>query len=126
MVVGIIFATNPNILSDFRLWIEQMTSKEGLTTPPEGLIRSATLFFGLVGLSNFFMAGIRLIFEKTGRRVLGDISTGVALLSFAYLISLYGGRALAWQMVVGIEAIVCGLLIVVYSILRYVVLKKSH
>jgi len=126
LIIGIIFAANPNVLSNFRLWVEQMIREERIVRPPQGLIRSATLFFGLIGLSNFSLAGIRLVFEKVGRRVLGDVLSGVALLSFAYLINLYGMRALTWQMVLAIEAILCGILVIVYSALRYVFRKKVH
>lgn len=120
VIVGVIFVANPNIISDFSSWIGQMTGEQALKRPPVRLITSAAIFFLLVGLSNFFLAGIRLLFEKVRRRVLADILSGVALVSFAYLVNLYGGYALTWQMVLAIEAIVCGLLVVLYSAARYV------
>jgi len=124
IIVGIIFVANPDIVSDFSSWIEQMTEEQALKRPPLGLITSATIFFLLIGLSNFFLAGVRLMFDKVRRRVLADILSGVALVLFAYLIHLYGGYALAWQMVLAIEVVVCGLLVVLYSTMRYVFLKE--
>ena len=119
IIVGIIFGNNPNVISDFRLWIEQMVSEQLFTRPPVDLLNTATLFFGLLGLSNFFMAVIRFMFEKVRRRVLTDILSGVALVLFAYLLHLYEGYVITWQKVLAIEAIACGLLIILYSLVRY-------
>jgi len=123
LIVGIVFIANPNLVSDFSSWIEQMTGEQHLIRPPEGLVSSAILFFTLIGLSNFFEAGIKLWITKIMRQVLADILSGVALVLFAYLIHLYGSYALTWQMVIAIEAIAVGLLVVLYSIARYVFLK---
>jgi len=123
LIVGIVFVANPNLVSDFSSWIEQVTDEQHLIRPSEGLVSSAILFFTLIGLSNFFEAGIKLWIVKARRRVLADILSGVALVLFAYLIHLYGSYALTWQIVIAIEAIAVGLLVVLYSIARYVFLK---
>jgi len=123
LIVGIVFVANPNLVSDFSSWVEQMTDEQHLIRPSEGLVSSAILFFTLIGLSNFFEAGIKLWIVKARRRVLADILSGVALVLFAYLINLYGSYVLTWQMVLAIEAIAVGLLVVLYSIARYVFLK---
>lgn len=123
LAVGIIFVANPNLVSDFRLWIEQMTTMENLVRPPRGLIISAIIFFGLIGLSDFFKAGIRFWIAQSRRQVLADILSGTALTLFAYLIYLYGSYTLGWQMILAIEAVAVGLLIILYSIMRSVFLK---
>jgi hypothetical protein len=124
LIVGIIFLANPNVVSDFRLWIERLTTEKTLSRPPQGLIDSAALFFGLIGLSDFFLAGVRFIADKRMRRVLVDILSGVALVLFSYLIYLYGRHTLTWQMALATEAVACGLLIILYSVLRYLFPKK--
>jgi len=53
LAVGIVFVVNPKLFSDFRLWIDQMRIMENLVRPPRGLIVSAIVFFGLIGLSDF-------------------------------------------------------------------------
>ncbi len=122
LIVGIIFTVNPNLVSEFRFWVGQLTSKKTLLRPPQGLIVSATLFFGLIGLSNFFVAGIRLFTYRARTGVLSDALSGVALLSFSYLIYLYGAYTVTWQVVLALEAMVCGLLIILYSMTRYLFL----
>ena len=125
IIVGIVFVVNPSLFSDLTSWIEQMTDTRHLIRPNEGVISSAILFFILIGLSNFFEAGIKLwaAVVHVRRRVFTDILSGVGLLLLAYLISLYGSHALTWQMVIGIEVIAVGLLVVLYSIVKNIFLK---
>jgi hypothetical protein len=124
VIVGITFAANPNMSSQFRTWGEQMSTQKTLLRPPQELIDSATLFFGLIGVSNFFLAGVRFMADKALRRVLVNVLSGVALVVFSYLTYLYGRRELAWQMVLAIEVIAVGLLVISYSLARYLFPKR--
>ena len=124
LIVGVIFLANPNLVSDFRLWVEKLTTEKAISRPPKGAIDSAALFFGLIGLSDFFLAGVRFMADKRMRRVLADILSGIALVLFSYFIYLYGGHTLTWQMALAAETVTCGLLIILYSILRYLFPKK--
>jgi hypothetical protein len=124
--VGIVFIENPNLISSFSSWTEKMTTAKRLMNPyPEfpDLIDSAVLFFGLMGLSDFFLAGVRFIAYKATRRVLSNILSGVALVLFSYLIYLYG-HGLKWTVALAIEVVACGLLIILYSTLRYLFPRK--
>jgi hypothetical protein len=123
LAVGLVFVINPQLFSDFCLWIEQMRTMENLVRPPRGLIVSAIVFFGLIGLSDFFKAGIRFWIAQSRRQVLADILSGAALTLFAYLIYLYGNYTIGWQMALAIEAVAVGLLVILYSIIRSVSLK---
>jgi hypothetical protein len=124
VIVGITFVANPNISSQFRTWTEKMSTQKTLVRPPQGLIDSAALFFGLIGVSNFFLAGLRFMADRALRRVLVDVLSGVALVLFSYLIYLYGIHDLAWQMVLAIEVIAVGLLVILYSLARYLFPKR--
>jgi len=101
-----------------------MTTAKKLSRPTQDLIDSATLFFGLIGLSDFFLAGVRFMAHQRLRRVLTDILFGVALAFFSYFIYLYGTGAFAWQIVLAAEAVTVGLLVILYSVLRYLFPKK--
>jgi hypothetical protein len=124
VIVGITFVANPDMFSQFRTWSEQMSTQKSLLRPPQELIDSATLFFALIGASNFFLAGVRLVADKALRRVLADVLSGVALVLFSYLIYLYGIHGLSWQMVLAVEVIAVGLLVVSYSLARYLFPKR--
>jgi len=122
LAVGVVFIVNPRVISEFSSWVRQLANEKILMRPPQGLIVVATVFFCLTGLSNFLVAGIRLFTYGTRRRVFSDVLSGIALASFSYLIYLYGKYAITWQMVLAIEVIVCGLLIILYSVIRYLFL----
>ncbi|HVP92858.1 MAG TPA: hypothetical protein VMS94_03855, partial [Acidobacteriota bacterium] len=66
----------------------------------------------------------RFIVYRTNRRVFSSILSGIALVLFSYLIYLYGQRDLTWEVALAIEVVVCGLLVMVYSIVRYLFPKK--
>jgi hypothetical protein len=123
LVVGIVFALNTNVFSDFASWIEQIANKGALIRPPISLTTSAMLFFGIIGALNFVTATIRAFIDKVKRRILSDILSGIALVLFAYLIHLYSIFSLTWQIVLGTEIVVIGLLIITYSIFRSILSK---
>jgi uncharacterized membrane protein YvbJ len=124
LIVGIIFLANPTLISDFNSWVKKLSTDKTISRPPLTLINSATLFFGLIGISDFFLAGVRFTAHQRLRRVLTNILSGVALVLFSYFIYLYGGRTLSWQMVLAAEAVTVGLLIILYSVLHYLFPKK--
>jgi hypothetical protein len=118
LVVGIVFALNSNVFSDFAFWIEQIANKGMLIRPPISLTTSAILFFGIIGALNFVTATIRAFIDKVKRRILSDILSGIALVLLAYLLHLYSIFSLTWQIVLGTEIVAIGLLVIVYSIIR--------
>jgi hypothetical protein len=124
VVVGIVFIANPNVITSFSSWTQQMADAKTLLRPSVDLINSAALFFGLIGLSDFFLAGVRFIAYRVTRRVLSCILSGVALVQFSYLIYLYGRHDLGWQVALAVEVVACGLLVMVYSVVRYLFPKK--
>jgi drug/metabolite transporter (DMT)-like permease len=124
VIIGIVFIANPNVISNFSSWTEQMTKAKSLLRPPQDLIYSAALFFGLIGLSDFFLAGVRYVSHRTRRRVLSNMFSGVALILFSYLIYLYGRHDVTWPVAFATEIVACGLLIILYSTLRYLFPRK--
>jgi len=124
LAVGITYTLNPNVIEDFRFWVEQLSLRKTLVEPPEGLVFSATLFFGIIGVFDFAKAGIRLATNDVKRRVVANVFSGIALILFAYLIHLYGIGVLTWQTTIGTEIIACGLLIALYSIIRSLLRKR--
>lgn len=118
LALGIVFSLNTDVFSDFGFWIEQMADKGIPVRPPTSLISSAILFFGMIGISDFGIATIRVFIDKEKRRIISDILTGVALVLFAYLIHMYNAYFFMWQTVLGIEIVVIGLLVILYTLVR--------
>jgi len=126
VIVGIVFIANPNVISSFSSWTQQMTKAKSLLRPPQDFIYSAALFFGLIGLSDFFLAGVRFIAYRVTRRFVSNMLSGVALVLFSYLIFLYGRHDLTWQVALAIEVVACGLLVIVYSTIHYLFPRKPR
>ena len=96
-----------------------MANEQSLVRPPNGLIFSATIFFGLLGVFEFFKAIVRLWAKTSKRRVLAGTLQGVALVLFAYLLDLYRRALVGWQFVLALEVVAVGLLVVIYSMSIY-------
>ena len=118
LVVGAVFLSNPSIPAELVDWVTLMADLSEPIRPQASLISSATLFFALVGLSNLFTAVVRVMMDKVWRRILSDLLAGVGTLAFAYLISLYAKEAITFANVIAIEAIVFGISVVLYAVLR--------
>ena len=118
LVVGTVFLSNPSILSEIVDWVTLMAELSTPIRPKASLISSATLFFGLIGLSNLFTAVVRMLMDKVWRRILSDLLAGAGALAFAYLISLYAKEAITFTNVIAIETIVFGISVVLYAVLR--------
>jgi len=125
IIIGIIISVNTSVFSNFLVWLNQLTNGKVWIRPSEDLITSVTLFFGLLGISNFFIAALKLIFNRSKRRGLSDIFSGIALILFAYMFNLYNDNVLRLRMILAIEVIICGLLIILYSILWYMFYKPD-
>jgi hypothetical protein len=120
IIVGIVIVVNPDVFSNIRSWIDQLTNQRAWIRPPQGLINSATLFFALIGLDSFLMAGIRFVVDKDSRRSLSEVLSGVAFVLLAYLLNLYSSYVLRLRIGLAIEIVVCGSLVIIYVVARYI------
>lgn len=111
LIVGYILSTNPWVLSDIRTLFEKLV--KGVFEPSTRLVYVFALFLGLMGVSNFVVAGIRVAYRQPWRRPLKDILSGVGVISFAYFVYLYGPIPIA--LVLGI--VVIGVLVIIYGII---------
>lgn len=119
IVIGVILITNPNLFSEIGTWVEQMTDKGTVVRPPDGLIFSGAVFFGLMGVSNFIKVALRLAVDSSRRTALSEMHSGVALVCFAYFLHLYSNNPdISWQLTLALEIVVIGLLVISYSALR--------
>jgi hypothetical protein len=118
LVVGAVFLSNPSIPAELVDWVTLMADLSAPIRPQASLISSATLFFGLIGLSNLFTAVARVLMDKVWRRILPDLLAGTGFLALTYLVSLYAKEAITFTNVIAVEAIVFGISVVLYAVLR--------
>jgi len=118
VLVGAVFLSNPSVPAELVDWVTLMADLSAPIRPPSSLLSSATLFFGLIGLSNLFTAVVRVLMDKVWRRILPDLLAGAGFLALAYLASLYAKEAITFTNVIAVEAIVLGISVVLYAALR--------
>jgi hypothetical protein len=122
---------NPSVPAGLVDWVTLMADLSAPIRPQASLISSATLFFGLIGFSNLFTAVARVLMDKVWQRILPDLLAGAGFLrilpdllagagflALAYLVSLYAKGAITFTNVIAVEAIVFGVSVVLYAVLR--------
>lgn len=114
LVLGIVFYLNGNLLTELRRWWDQILAGRAAFRPPEGVIASAGLFWGLLGVSNFGVAFLRWFFTRSRIRTLGALLSGIAMITFSYFLYRYSLRDMSGSLVVGLEAAVIAILLFVY------------
>lgn len=114
IVVGVVFYVNPNLLEELRRWWDQILAGRLLQRPPEGVITSAALFWALLGLTSFAIAGLRWAVTRSKLRTLGASLGGIGMIAFAYLLYRYSRGESSGSLVISFEAAVIGVLLIVY------------
>ena len=114
LVLGIVFYLNGNLLTELRRWWDQVLVGRGAFRPPEGVIVSAGLFWGLLGVSNFGIAFLRWLFTRSRIRTLGALLGGIAMVMFSYFLYRYSLRDMSGSIIVALEAGVIAVLLFVY------------
>src|SRR3989442_3671648 len=104
LVLGIVFYLNGNLLTELRRWWDQVLAGRGAFRPPEGVIVSAGLFWGLLGFSNFGIAFLRWFFTRSRIRTLGALLGGIAMVMFSYFLYRYSLRAMSGFLLVALQA----------------------
>jgi len=116
LIVGGIFLAYPWIPSEIQALFEKLA--KGAPESPSSQLRYVfALFLGLIGASNFAMAGIRVAFRQSWRRPLRDALSGVGLISFAYLVYLNSQRLMTWQITLVLGIVIIGILVILYGII---------
>jgi hypothetical protein len=120
LIVGVVYQLNSGVFSEFISWVQGMGDVGIYIKPPDSMVNSVITFFRLIGASNFLTAIIRLQVDRTPKRIIADIFSGIALIVFAYLINLHFNGVMTWMVVLAYEAIVIGILVIVGVLLTKV------
>ena len=114
IVAAIVVLANPGVFSDLTTWFSSFFPGPVWVRPPQTLIGSAVVFFGLNGLGGFLSAFLRLTVNRRKAKALSDGLAALGTVVFAYLLVLYGDRVLTGPQVLTVLTAVVGVLIIVY------------
>lgn len=114
VILGVVFTLNTNLLNDFRAWWDKVLAGSLFVRPPEGIIGSGIVFFGLLGISNFLTSGLRWALDRGRFGALARVLGGLGFLSLAVLIWRYSLRTISGSLVLSIWTAVLGALLVAY------------
>src|SRR5467141_3690991 len=114
LIVGIVFTLNTNLLNDLRFWSDLIVANGLFVRPPDGIITSGIIFFGLLGLSNFLTSGLRWILDRSRFGALARVLAGVGFLSLAFLTWRYSLRAMSGSLVISVWTAILGTFLVIY------------
>jgi len=114
VIVGVVWALNPNVFVQFFSWVGSISGSASIPRPPDPLIWSAALMFGLGAASGYFTTFLRATAMRQRGRAFGDFLSATGTLVLAVLLSAYASRVLSGWAVVGLEVATVGFLIFVY------------
>ena len=114
LILGVLFYMNQNLVTDLRVWWDQLVAGQILVRPPEGVITSGVVFWGLIGVTKIILAPARWVVRRTKIHTLGAVLGGIGTIAFAYLLTRYAARDFTGWQVAGYEAGVIAFLLVMY------------
>ncbi len=114
LILGVLFYMNQNLVTDLRVWWDQLVAGQILVRPPEGVITSGVVFWGLIGVTKIILAPARWVVRRTKIHTLGAVLGGIGTIAFAYLLTRYAARDFTGWQVAGYEAGVIAFLLVIY------------
>lgn len=116
VVSAIVLILNPGVFSDLWTWFRPLMTEGRVTRPPEALIVSAIVFFGLNSLGGFAAAYLRLAVARKKARALADGLSALGTVIFASLLILYLERLVNGSTLLAILVGVAGVLILTYFV----------
>ncbi|MGQ0796981.1 MAG: zinc-ribbon domain-containing protein, partial [Methanobacteriota archaeon] len=116
VVSAIVLILNPGVFSDIWTWFRPLAAEGRVTRPPETLIVSGIVFFGLTGLGGFVPAYLRLAVTRNKARALADGLSALGTVVFASLLVLYLERLVNGSTLLALVVGVAGVLLLTYFV----------
>jgi hypothetical protein len=97
----------------------------GETRPPQAIMDAAVFFFNSIGVWTLVVAGLRIVFQRSVPKALGDVTGAFFSFFTSYLITNYAFRVFTWQTAVAYFIIGIGTLIIVNALTYFVFSEKQ-
>ena len=97
----------------------------GEIRPPQPIMDTAVFFFNSMGAWTLAVAGLRIVFQRSVPKALGDITGAFFAFFTSYLITNYAFHVFIWQTAVAYFIIGIGAIIIVNALVYFVFSEKQ-
>jgi hypothetical protein len=105
-------------------YFESLIVRQRYVKPPLALFDPAIFFFNVVGVWSLVLSGLRIVFQRSVRRAVGDFAGALFSFFFAFLLREYANNVLRGQAVLAYFIVAIGLLVIVNAIVSFAYKEK--
>jgi len=113
---------NPSVVINY---FESMGKQGTFLKPPPILTDAAVFFLYAAGVWGIVLSGLRIVFERSARKALGDLTGGFFSFFLAYLLTKYAAGILTGRLALGYFVIAIGLLVIVNALVHLAFREKQ-
>ena len=121
VVTYIKYPINPSIIIEY---FESMTEQRAFIKPPSTFFDPAIFFLYAAGVWGIVLSGLRILFQRSARKALGDLIGGFFSFFLAYLLTNYAADVYSGRTTLAYFVMSIGLLIGANSIVLFALTKK--
>jgi len=120
IVLAVSYLAYPISVSLIVDYFRSLEMQQRFVKPPTALLNPVIFFFNLVGVWSLFLAGLRLVFQRSARKAIGDLAGGLFSFFIAFLLTNYANDVIRGQAALAYFIVGIGLLIIVNAIVSFV------
>jgi hypothetical protein len=105
------------LISDY---IQRMATLQRYIKPPTAFFVPAIFFFNAVGVWSLVLGGLRVVFQRSLRRAIGDFAGGLFIFFFAFLLSSYADNVIRGWTVLAYLIVGIGLLVILQGLMHWI------
>ena len=119
ILIALTYLRYPIESSEIAKYFESMADKKIFIKPPLIIFDAAFFFLCAVGLWGIILSGLRIVFQRSLRRALGDLIGGFFSFFYAFLLTNYAADIYTWQTTLAYFIIAIGLFIIINAIINF-------
>jgi len=119
IILALTYLRNPIVPSVIIDYLESMGNQGAFIKPPSILLNAAIFFLYAVGLWGIVQAGLRLVFQRSVGKALGDLVGAFFSFFLAFLLARYDVNVFTGRMTLAFFIIGLGLLVIANAIVHF-------
>ena len=117
------YPIGPAVILDY---IQSMSDLGAFIKPPLTLLNLVAFFLYTTGIWGIVLSGLRIIFQRSVRKALGDLIGGFFSLFCAYLLTSYATDVITGQIALGYFVITIGIIVIGSTIVYFTFPEKRQ